>query len=106
MYNNSIPGDSPELMPLDETLNMDIHSSAKYHDALTDHLPNDDPMRFSFAAPKEISCAYLWLVDLETGGTPSYKRIIQDCEKWIRSLETIRQAGGCRRIWQERSPAS
>jgi hypothetical protein len=41
-YNNSIPGDSPELMPLDETLNMDIHSSAKYQVALTDHLPNDN----------------------------------------------------------------
>jgi hypothetical protein len=33
-------------------------------------------------------------VDPETGGAPSYKRIIQDCEKCIRSLETIRQAGG------------
>jgi hypothetical protein len=27
-YHNSIPGDSPKLFPLDETLNMDIHSSA------------------------------------------------------------------------------
>jgi hypothetical protein len=27
-YHNSIPGDSPEMMPLDETLNMDIHACA------------------------------------------------------------------------------
>jgi hypothetical protein len=27
-YHNSIPGDSPEMMPLDEVLNMDIHACA------------------------------------------------------------------------------
>lgn len=80
-YNESIPGDSPELMPLDETLNMDIHASARYHVAITSHLPNDDPRKFSFATPNEISRAYLRLVDYVTGGAPSSTRIIQDCEK-------------------------
>jgi hypothetical protein len=81
-------------MPLDETLNMDIHASARYHVAITSHLPNDDPRKFSFSTPNEIYRAYLRLVDLVTGGAPSSTRIIQDCEKWVRSLETIRQAGG------------
>jgi hypothetical protein len=93
-YHESIPGGIPELMPLDETLNMDIHASARYHVAITSHLPSDDPRIFSFATPNEISRAYLRLVDLVTGGAPSSTRIIQDCEKWVSSLEIIRQAGG------------
>jgi hypothetical protein len=85
-YHDSIPGDSPELMPLDETLNQDIHSTARYHVAITSHLPKDDPRKFSFSTPKEISRAYLRLVDRHTGGAPSSRRIIQDCEKWVRSM--------------------
>jgi hypothetical protein len=81
-------------MPLDETLNMDTYAVARRHVALTSHLPNDDPKKFSFATPKEIPHAYLRLVDCETGNAPLSNRIIQDCEKWIRSLETIRQAAG------------
>jgi Ca2+-dependent lipid-binding protein len=45
-YQNSIPIDSPELMPLDKTLNMDIHASARYHVAITSHLENDNPLKF------------------------------------------------------------
>jgi hypothetical protein len=93
-YHESIPGDSPELMPLDETLNMDIHASACYHVAITSHLPNNDPRKYSFSPPKEISCAYLHLVDPATGSAPPSTRIVQDCEKWIRSLGKIREAGG------------
>jgi hypothetical protein len=78
-YRNSIPGDSPELMPLDKTLNMDIHAAARRHVALTSHLPNGDLKKFSFATPKEISHAYLCLVDCETGNAPSSNRIIQYC---------------------------
>jgi hypothetical protein len=37
---------------------------------------------------------YLRLVDPATGGAPSSTRIVQDCEKLIRSLEKIREAGG------------
>jgi hypothetical protein len=93
-YQNSILGDSPELMPLDETLNMDIHVSARYHVAITSHLENDNPLKFSFSTPKEISRAYLRIVNPNTGGAPSSRRVIQDCDKWLRSLEKIRKAGG------------
>jgi hypothetical protein len=93
-YHESIPVDSPELMPLYGTLNMDIHSSARYHVAITSHIPNDDPRKYSFSTPKEIPRAYLRLVDAATGGAPSSTRIVQDCEKWIRSLRKIREAGG------------
>jgi hypothetical protein len=78
-YHDSIPGDSPKLMPLDETLNQDIHSSARYHVAITSHLPKDDPRKFSFATPKEISRAYLRLVDPNTGGAPHLNESSKTC---------------------------
>jgi hypothetical protein len=93
-YHNSIPGDSPELMPLDGTLNMDIHSSARYHVAITAHLAKENKKKFTFSTPREVSNAYLRLVDPISGNAPSSRRIIQDCEKWVRSLQKIRQAGG------------
>jgi hypothetical protein len=92
-YHESIQGDSPELMPLDKTLNMDSHASARYHVAITSHLPNNDRLKFSFSTPKEISCAYLHLVDPVIGSAPCSKIFVQDCEKWIRSLGKIREAG-------------
>jgi hypothetical protein len=67
-YHNSIPGDITELMPLDETLNMDIHASAGYHVVITSHLYNDNPLKFSFSTPKEISRAYFRIVNPDTGG--------------------------------------
>jgi hypothetical protein len=82
------------MMPLDETLNMDIHVCARYHVAITSDLPKGDQKKFSFWTPKEISWAYLRIVDPVTGGAASSNRIVQDCEKWIRSLEKIRAAGG------------
>jgi hypothetical protein len=66
-YNESIPGDIPELMPLDETLNMDIHASARFHVAITAYLPDGDPIKYSFSTPKEISRAHLRLVHPVTG---------------------------------------
>jgi hypothetical protein len=73
---------------------MDIHTSDRYHVAITAHLPNDAPLKISFSTPKEISRAYLRLVHPGTDGSPSYNRIVQDCEKLIRSLKKIRQAAG------------
>jgi hypothetical protein len=93
-YHNSIPVDSPELMPLDETLNMDIHSSARYHIAITAHLAKHDPKKFAFSTPKEVSNAYLRLIDDVTGNAPSSHRIVPDYDKWETSLEKIRQSGG------------
>jgi hypothetical protein len=93
-YNESIHGDSPELMPLDENLNLDIHASACYHVVITAHLPNDDPIKYPFSTPNKISRAYLRLVHHVTGGAPSCNQFVQDCEKWIRSLMKRKQAGG------------
>jgi hypothetical protein len=93
-YHSSIPGDSPETKPLDETLNMDVHACARYHVAITSHLPKGDQKKLFFSTPREISRAYLRIVDPVTGGAASSIQIVQDCEKWIRILEMIRAAGG------------
>jgi hypothetical protein len=53
-YHNSIPGDSPKLMPLDEPLNMDIHSSARYHVMITAHLAKENEKQSLFQ-PQERS---------------------------------------------------
>ena len=72
----------------------DIHCAARHHVAITAHLPNTDPRKFTFATPKEVARAYLRITDPVTGGVPSSKRIIQDCNKWVESLKTVREAGG------------
>ena len=53
IYHSSIPGDSPELMPLDNTLNKDYDDSAKQHCAVTIDLPVTDKRKFSLDTPKE-----------------------------------------------------
>jgi hypothetical protein len=92
-YHKYIPGDSPVMMPLDEMLNMDIHVCARYHIAITSHLPKGDQKKISFSTPRETSLAHPRIIDPVTGGAASSIRIVQDCEKWIQSLEKIRAAG-------------
>jgi hypothetical protein len=93
-YIKSIPGDIRELNILDETCDVDIHASDRYHVAVISRLQKDDPHKFSFATPDEISRAYLRITDPITGNAPSHKRRIQDCLKWFETLEVIRKAGG------------
>ena len=56
-YENKLPGDSPELMPMDSTLNKDIDDCGKRHVAVTCHLEWNkdykDQRKFSLATPKE-----------------------------------------------------
>jgi len=49
-YEHKLPGDSPELMPMDSTLNKDIDDSAKRHVAVTRHITDkNDHRKFSLA---------------------------------------------------------
>ena len=56
-YHGKLPGDSPELMPLDNSLNKDYDDSAKRHCAVTMHLPWNENKKdlkiFSLATPRE-----------------------------------------------------
>jgi hypothetical protein len=51
-YRNSIPGDSPELMPLDEMINMDIQAATRRNVTLPSHLPNDDQKKLLYHAER------------------------------------------------------
>jgi hypothetical protein len=67
-YHNWIPGDSPERMPLDETLDMDIQASARYYIAIASHLQNDDQLKFLFSTQKRSPVRIFVLLILTHGG--------------------------------------
>ena len=54
-YYGRYVGDSPEFMPLDNSLNNDIHVRYRYHCVVTFHLPNDDSRKHTLATPKRIT---------------------------------------------------
>ena len=63
-YHNKLLGDSPELMPMDSTLNKDIDDSGKRHVAMTSHLEwsnkYKDQRKFSSATPNEGMLLYIY----------------------------------------------
>ena len=87
-------GDSPEMMPLDASLNWDIDCSLYMHVLWTSHLENTNPLKFCKDNPGQISKAILKLYHPETGIVPSSKRIVEDCERIVKSAMTIVKAGG------------
>jgi hypothetical protein len=94
IYAQRPPGDSPELMPLDTVLFMDVHYRVNRHVMITDSLYEDDPNKFSLSTPKRVSDAYLRILSPTSGGSPCSDRILQDCLNWREHLEIIREAGG------------
>ena len=93
VYANRLPGNSPELMPLDSSLNQDIHNAVNQHVIWTHHLNPGDPgfeTKFSHATPKQQTSAFLRLLEPGHGpeaGTPLFSRICQDIGKFIPALE-------------------
>jgi hypothetical protein len=97
IYRDRPPGDSPECMPTDNSLNEEAHAGVRAHVARTILLMLDDPKKFSLATPKEIDRAYTRLFDPSLGpnqGIPCSRRIIEDCNKFVSSLEAIYDAKG------------
>jgi hypothetical protein len=91
------PKNSPELMPLDTSLNQDIHESAKKLNLLsmaicTLGVAND--RLFSMATPKEAARCYKHILDPITGVVPTSECILQDVNKAINSLQVIFEAEG------------
>jgi hypothetical protein len=46
IYNNSIPGDIPELIRLYENFNMDTFTTVRHHVTLTSHMLHDDQTKY------------------------------------------------------------
>jgi ribosomal protein S13 len=93
-YKERPVGDSPELMPHDNSLNWDVDVSNNMHVVFTAHLPNSDERKMRRDTPKEISKAILKLYHPETGVVPKPYRIVQDILRVLYCLEEIVKAGG------------
>ena len=76
---NHPPGNSPELMPMDDSLNKDWADGLKRHQLFTMNLPEDDPKKFSSSTPKRLSSSMRRVWE----GCPSSERIVQDVRKVI-----------------------
>ena len=90
-------GNSPEFMPLDNSLNQDIHCAARAQVSATRFLPKDHPQRFSMATPQTITHVYgschCPRYD-RNSAIPTDDRIAQDINKVFFSLLTIMEANG------------
>ena len=84
-YEGRLVGNSPEIMPLYNSLNANIKRSCDTHCALTAKLHIKDPRKFSMIIPKLILCGMHRLIEYGEGegeeGVPCSKRCIQDCNK-------------------------
>ena len=85
-------GNSPEFMPLDNSLNQDIQLSLSLHCAVTAHLPDNDPRKFSMRTPKTIQSGIqrIWG---EVEGVPSSRRICDDCDRALAAFGIVYRAG-------------
>ena len=93
VFQNRPVGNSPKFMPLDMSLNNDIQLNFSLHCAITGHLSDDDPRKFSMRTPKTIVCGIMRLWGAE-GNVPLLQRIIQDCDKALRDFRVVYRAGG------------
>jgi len=86
-------GNRPEFMPLDNSLNNDIQLCLSLHCAITAHLPDDDPRKFSMATPNTIVKGILRIYGTE-GNVPCSSRIVTDCDKALTAFGKVYEAGG------------
>jgi hypothetical protein len=89
-YLQTIPGNGPENMPWDLSLNKDAHEDINRHIILTHELADDDPRKFDLSTPKRGSWAYQRVLQI----CPSSDRIKQDILNVFVSMEKVRKADG------------
>lgn len=94
-YNGRPVGNSPELMPLDNSLFRDFRASLNLHVGLTAHLPDNDVRKFCKSTPKRLDEAVLKIWDPEKGISPRPVRIVQDISRIKNScLQIVTYGGG------------
>ena len=93
-------GNSPEFMPFDNSLNIEILHSFRFHCVLRRFMldregtyEEERNMRFNFSTPKEIARG-LKRIQKSKMGTPSSERIIQDFDMELKVLEIVYRANG------------
>ena len=103
-------GNSPEMMPLDASLNKDVDDAVHSHIVFKNVLDADDPRKFSMSTPSRGSFAYrrVWNcpaipgfdnsgvdnLTVDNSGAPSSNRICQDIDKFTTSCRSIYENKG------------
>ena len=90
-------GNSPELMPLDNSLNQDVHESVRRHTVMSLTIrdrDNKDDRLITMTTPKETARSYKRIFDPTTGVAPKSERILQDVNKVVHALQVIYEAEG------------
>ena len=77
-YKNCLPGDSPELMPLDCHLFADIKEALARNVAYSFWMPKGDPRKYDASTP---DATFRSIVRTLQNGAPGEKRIIEDCDR-------------------------
>ena len=101
VYAHRPPGNSPELMPLDNNLNKDLHDAVDAHvrdckdmedteDNMVDFMGKKIFRKFSRATPERQTQAYLRVWEM----FPPSKRIMEDVDKVLLALPIIQEARG------------
>ena len=89
-YEGTLPGDTPEYMPLDSNLFSDLEAAVRWNVAGTRHLPRDDPDRFDLTTPKSVWSAVsrTWMY------APTPERIVQDIHRVFQAIDMVVEARG------------
>ena len=92
-------GSSPEFMPLDASLNKDVHELVSRHCLLLRRTmrklnQKEDARTFSLSTPKQATSAYFRVYDAITGVAPPSERILQDIDGMWKALEIVAEAKG------------
>ena len=89
-YEGTLPGDTPEYMPLDSNLFSDLECAVRWNVAGTRHLPRDDPNRFDLTTPKSA-----WSAIRRTWEyAPTPERIVQDIDRVFEAIDMVVEARG------------
>ena len=83
-------GNSPEMMPMDSSLNKDVDDEVWYHVSLTTTLSEENPLKFSMSTPKRGASAYKRVWEQ----VPSSRRIIEDTNKFVIAINVISEHQG------------
>ena len=96
-YRNRLPGNSPDLMNWDNSLNKDVIDVIDWHVIATTTLDDNNNRKFSLATPKTIQKAVFRLMNPNSDVgvlVPTNRRIIQDTNKVMFALKAIVEAEG------------
>ena len=89
-WTNKLVGNNPKAMPLDNSLNNDVHTAVQSHCVLTQNKDNDDDEKFSMRTPAAGLKAYKRIWELQ----PPSHRIIHDINLTYTSLKQVLENKG------------